>query len=89
MKATRRNPAAILVRARPSIRHLVRLPVALLSFGTLSLGLLGLGAWGVFSGPVEVVMILSQTASAGAALGMIYRWVRSKRLQPAYVRIRA
>jgi hypothetical protein len=80
MNAARRNTTSVFVRGvRTAVRR-TGLPVALLSIGTLNL---------VPWGPLESMAALSQTVSAIAVLGMLYRWVRQKnRPQPVYVRVR-
>jgi hypothetical protein len=68
MKALRWNPLAVLGGA-------------LLSIGTMSLGLLG--SW-------EPIFVASQALGAAAALGMLYRWTCQKDSpRPQYIRVRA
>lgn len=83
MKAAQRNSTS---RFALGVRTAVRragLPVALLSVAVASLvpGTL-------LPGSPEFVVLMSQTVSAGAVLGLLYRWVRQGRPQPAYVRVR-
>jgi uncharacterized membrane protein YuzA (DUF378 family) len=76
MKALRRNPANILA-------------AALLSFGVLGLGFLGLARFDLVSEPFGVLMVLSRGMSSAAVLGALYHWTTQKDLPRGYVRVRA
>jgi hypothetical protein len=75
-RASRRNPADILV-------------AALRSVGALGLGLLSLGRFDLISEPFGSLMVLSRTVSSAAALGFRYQWAVRKSLKQGYVRVRA
>jgi uncharacterized membrane protein YuzA (DUF378 family) len=77
MKASRRNPANILV-------------VAILSVGALSCGLLSLGRFDLISEPFGSLLVLSRAVSSVAALGVLSLWTvrKNPQLKLGYVRVR-
>jgi uncharacterized membrane protein YuzA (DUF378 family) len=75
MKASRRNPAEILI-------------VAILSVSALSLGLLNLGGFDLISEPFGSLIVLSRAVSSGTAIGIVSLWMVRKNPKLEYVRVR-
>lgn len=75
MKASGRNPAALLA-------------VALLSVGALGLSFLSLGRFDLIEEPFGPLLILGRTVGSAVALGALYRWTSQSTPKPEYVRVR-
>lgn len=77
MKASRRNPADILI-------------VALLGVGALSFGLLSANRFDLVLDPLGSLLVLSRVVSSAAALGILSLWAGRRDPQPKleYVRVR-